>query len=52
MNDEHVKIVQFIISAAEASNYCLDDEGNVYKVEYNKRNEITLIKQKILVVKP
>ena len=50
--DEHIKIVQFISGEAEAADYCLDEEGNIYKIEYSGRNEITLIKQKILVIKP
>lgn len=50
--NEHVKIVQFMMGEAEASDYCLDEEGNIYKIEYSGRNEITLIKQTILVVNP
>ncbi len=50
--NEHVKIVQFISGEAEAADFCLDEEGNIYKIEYSGRNEITLIKQTIHVVKP
>jgi len=50
--NERVKIVQFMMGTAEASDYCLDDKGNVYKVEYSGRNEITLIKQTIVVITP
>lgn len=50
--NEYVKIVQFIVGEAEAPDFCLDEEGNIYKVEYTKKNEITLIKQTILVVNP
>lgn len=50
--DEHVKIVQFVRGAVDASDYCLDEAGNVYKIEYSGRNEITLIKQTIVVVNP
>lgn len=50
--NEDIKIVQFIQNGQDAPNYCLDDKGNVYKVEYNKRNELTLIKQKLTVIVP
>lgn len=51
MNEE-IKIVQFVQGDQDSSDYCLDDKGNVYKIEYNKRNELTLIKQKINVIIP
>jgi len=51
--NETVKIVQYIASRhAESANYCLDDKGNMYRVEYNKRNELTLIKQELHIVVP
>lgn len=50
--DENIKIVQFVQNGQGGSDYCLDDKGNVYKVEYNKRNEMTLVKQRINVVVP
>lgn len=50
--DEDIKVVQFIQGDPGGSDYCLDDEGNLYKVEYTKRNELTLIKQKISVIIP
>lgn len=50
--DENIKIVQFVQNGQGGSDYCLDDKGNVYKVEYNKRNELTLVKQRINVVVP
>ena len=50
--DEAIKIVQFVQGDQGGSDYCLDDKGNVYKVEYTKRNELTLVKQKINVIIP
>ena len=50
--NEPVKVVQLIIRDGEVADLCLDEKGNVYKVEYSGRNEITLIKQTILVVHP
>lgn len=51
--DEQVKIVQLIRGVAESSDYCLDAEGNIYKIEYSGgRNQMTLIKQVIIVIKP
>ena len=47
-----IKIVQFVQGDQGGSDYCLDDQGNLYKVEYTKRNELTLIKQKINVIVP
>lgn len=49
---EDVKIVQLIKNKGDAPDYCLDDKGNVYKIEYIKRNELTLIKQEIKVINP
>lgn len=50
--NEDVKIVQFLQNGQGGSDYCLDDKGNVYKVEYNKRNELTLIQQKLTIIIP
>ncbi|HEX5363505.1 MAG TPA: hypothetical protein VFW59_04500 [Gallionella sp.] len=50
--NEPVKVVQFIIREGDVADLCLDQNGNVYKVEYSGRNELTLIKQTILVVHP
>ena len=50
--NEDIKIVQFVQNGQGGSDYCLDDQGNVYKVEYNKRNELTLVKQRVKVVIP
>jgi len=50
--NENIKIVQFINNGDDTPNFCLDDQGNLYRVEYNKRNELTLIKQKIHVIVP
>lgn len=50
--DEDVKIVQFVQGDHGGSDYCLDDKGNLYKVEYTKRNELNLIRQKIKVIIP
>jgi hypothetical protein len=50
--NEDIKIVQFVQNSQGGSDFCLDDKGNVYKVEYNKRNELTLIKQKVNVIIP
>ena len=50
--DDDIKIVQFIQGDQGGSDYCLDDKGNLYKVEYTKRNELTLIKQKINIIIP
>ncbi len=50
--DEPVKIVQFVIREGNAPDLCLDAEGNLYKMEYSGRHEITLVKQTIHVVIP
>ena len=50
--NEDIKIVQFVQNGQGGSDFCLDDKGNVYKIEYNKRNELTLIKQKVNVIIP
>jgi len=50
--NENVRIVQFVQSGQGGSDYCLDDKGNVYKVEYSKRNELTLVKQKLNFIIP
>lgn len=50
--NEDIKIVQFVQNGQGGSDFCLDDKGNVYKIEYNKRNELTLIKQKVNVITP
>jgi len=50
--NEDIKIVQFVQGDQGGSDYCLDDKGNLYKIEYTKRNELTLIKQKINVIIP
>jgi hypothetical protein len=47
-----IKIVQLIKNKGDAPDYCLDDKGSVYKIEYIKRNELTLIKQELKVVNP
>ncbi|MFM2435670.1 MAG: hypothetical protein RL063_1651 [Pseudomonadota bacterium] len=47
-----IKIVQLIKNTGDGYDYCLDDKGNVYKIEYLKRNELTLVRQKIKVVTP
>ena len=49
---EDIKIVQLIKNKGDAPDYCLDDKGNVYKIEYLKRNELTLVRQKINIVIP
>ena len=49
---EEIVIVQSITSDSEMSEYCLDDKGNVYKIEAGKINELTLVKQKINIVIP
>jgi len=51
MNEE-IRIVQFVQNGQGGSDYCLDDKGNVYKVEYTKRNELTLVKQKLNLIIP
>ncbi len=50
--NEDIKIVQLVQSGQGGSDYCLDDKGNVYKIEYSKRNELTLIRQKLAVIIP
>lgn len=47
-----VKIVQLIQNKGDAPDYCVDDKGSIYKIEYIKRNELTLIKQGIKVINP
>ena len=42
---EEIVIVQSIVSGNEFSDYCLDDKGNVYKIESGQKNELTLVKQ-------
>lgn len=49
---EPVKIVQLIIREGEVADLCLDASGNIYKIEYSGRNEITLIKQTLRFVTP
>jgi hypothetical protein len=50
--NEDIRIVQYVQSGQGGSDYCLDDKGNVYKVEYTKRNELTLVKQKLNLIIP
>ncbi len=49
---EEVIIVQSITSGTEVCDYYLDDKGNIYKIESDKTNELTLLRQKINVVIP
>jgi len=49
---EPIKIVQFMIGEGDAPDLCLDAEGNLYKMEFVGRHEITLIKQTIQVIVP
>ncbi|MFM2435671.1 MAG: hypothetical protein RL063_1652 [Pseudomonadota bacterium] len=49
---EEIVIVQSIASGSELSDYCLDNKGNVYKIESNQKNELTLVKQIINIVIP
>ena len=49
---EEIVIVQSIVSGNEFSDYCLDDKGNVYKIESGQKNELTLVKQIINIVIP
>lgn len=50
--EEEVIIVQSIASGNELSDYCLDDKGNIYKIESGQKNELTLVKQTINIVIP
>lgn len=49
---ENIKIVQLVKNKGDAPDYCLDEKGSIYKIEYLKRNELTLVKQKINIVVP
>jgi hypothetical protein len=49
---KETKIVQLIKNTGDGYDYCLDDKGNIYKIEYIKRNELTLVRQKIKIVTP
>ena len=49
---EQVKIVQLVRGTEGESDYCLDADGNIYKIEYVGRNKMTLVKQEITVVIP
>jgi hypothetical protein len=49
---ENIKIVQLVKNKGDAPDYCLDEKGSIYKIEYLKRNELTLVKQKIKIVVP
>ncbi len=50
--NEPVKIVQFVIGQGNAPDLCLDDKGNLYKMEYTGRHDITLVKQVVHIVIP
>jgi len=50
--NEDIKIVQLVRTSSGSPDYCLDDKGYVYKIEYNKSNLLTLVRQEINVVIP
>lgn len=50
--NEDIKIVQLVKTSSGSPDYCLDDKGYVYKIEYNKSNLLTLVRQEINVVIP
>ncbi len=50
--NEPVRIVQFVIGQGNAPDLCLDDKGNLYKMEYTGRHDITLVKQSVHIVIP